>query len=142
MYTCTDTMVFQILTSCYLARGYLHSGESYTLSGGCIFVQNVGTHLSDYMSEPGYHIMNVHCFESLISYTFPHTYAVFHIYCCCCVCDVRIVKRRFYNQRYIKIQRAYREVWLILTHVQKKYFLYISSNCKGFGIICIFCMYQ
>ena len=72
-------------------------------SGGYVFAQNVGTRLSGYMSEPGYHIMNVHCFESLISYTFTHTYAVFHFYCCSCVCDVRIVKHGFYNQRYIKI---------------------------------------
>lgn len=63
-------------------------------SGDYIFVQNVGTHMSDYMSEPGYHIMNVHCFGSLISYTFTQTYAVFHIYWCCCACDVRIVKHR------------------------------------------------
>lgn len=42
--------------------------------GHPVFVQNVGTHLSDYMSEPGYHIMNVHCFESLISYTFTHSH--------------------------------------------------------------------
>lgn len=39
---------------------------------GNIFVQNVGIHLSDYMSGPGYHVMNLHSFESPISYTFTH----------------------------------------------------------------------
>lgn len=48
--------------------------ENLTLwSGDNIFIQNGGTHLLDYMSEPGYHSMNVHCFESLVPHTFTHT---------------------------------------------------------------------
>lgn len=59
-------------------------------SGGYIFAQNVGTHLSDFVSEPGYHIVNVHCFESLISLHF-HIHTLFFIFIVAAVCVVFVL---------------------------------------------------
>jgi hypothetical protein len=133
MYWYSGVLDSDILLSC-IVENLTH------WSGGNIFVQNVGTHLLDYMSEPGCHIMNILCFESLISSTFTHTH-------CCSYLLLLLCMWLSYWQtdsinRDIKIYQVYREVWLIPPYVQKKYFLCIWSNCKGFGIICISCMYQ
>lgn len=48
-----SVVVFQVVMPYHLVGGYEHFGEIYCISsegGGCMFLQNVGSHLKDYMA--------------------------------------------------------------------------------------------